>query len=72
MRPKLDELGGERGTALRVYFPWDTPPRVLLTTGSSRPTTSSGPCQFDWELLDPDVGEREWVPGWYIVARVKS
>lgn len=70
-RPKLDDLGDEKGSRIRVYYPWNTPPRTFVTTGTSRPTTSKGPCQFDWELIDPDMGVKEWVPGWYVVSRAK-
>ena len=68
MKEKLDVLGAEKGTQLKVYFS-GIRPRVLVTTGVKRPTESSGPCQFDWELLDPTTGVREWVDGWVMASR---
>jgi hypothetical protein len=70
MKEKLEAFGLESGTRLKVYFSGQ-PPRVLVTTGDRRPTASRGPCQFDWHLLDPDTGVREWVPGWYIASRTR-
>jgi hypothetical protein len=71
-RRKLDDWGAEsEGIRLRVYFPGNGFPRVMVTTRSSRPTTSRAPCECDWELLDPDTGMREWVPGWYVATRVR-
>lgn len=71
MRQKLDDLGTELGSKLRVFFPWNTPPRVMETTGNSRPNASPAPCECDWEMRDDVTGMLEWIPGWYVATRTR-
>lgn len=67
-RKPLDTVA-ERGLKLRVFFPHNQGPRVLVPTGTTRPNTSPAPCEHDWELEDPSTGRAEWVPGWYVASR---
>lgn len=66
-RQKLEDLA-ERGTKLRVFFPHDQEPRVLVVTGESKPNMSPAPCDCDWELRHEQTGLTEWVPGWYVAS----
>ena len=66
-RQTLDDLATQ-GVKLRVFFPHDQEPRVLVVTGESKPNMSPAPCQCDWELKNPSTGHNEWVPGWYVAS----
>lgn len=54
---------------LQVFFPHNQGARVMVATGETRPNTSRAPCESDWELKDPNTGQTEWVPGWYVAYR---
>lgn len=72
MRTKLDALHVEQGFKYTVYYPWDTPPRVLRATGSSRLAKSpQGPSKFEWEFVDAASGKTAWLPGWYLAMPLK-
>jgi len=71
MRKKLDHVAAYPGKLnVRVYYPYDREPRVMRTTGVSRTYEGPAPCHFEWELVDPETGVQEWLPGWYVVSRV--
>jgi hypothetical protein len=69
MRQTLDTMAPEAGIRLRIYYPWDTPPKVMTTTGSTQQSSSSR-AKADYELREEMSGKTEWIPGWYIAAIV--
>ena len=65
-RQRLDDMGPDKGTRLRVYFPHGSGPKVMVASGETRMSTNSR-CEFDHRLVDASgAGDSEWVPGWYV------
>ena len=65
-RKTLDRIGPPKGARLRVFFPYDAPPKVFVASGETR-LPEAGRGKFDHRLVDPDApSSPEWLPGWYI------
>lgn len=73
MRMKLDLLKASTGSRVRVYYPWDTPPKILIATGDVRKVAKEtpAPSNQEWEFYNTVTQMREWVPGWYIGTPLK-
>ena len=69
LRKSLDKLNPPGGIRLRIYYPYDTPPKVLTTTGSTRESEIIR-AKKDFEFREEMSGKLEWFPGWYIASAV--
>jgi hypothetical protein len=70
VRETLEDMAGEEGTKLRVAFPGARTPRDMRMTGNSKPFDGPGPSKVMVELVDMKTGKLEWLPGWYVGARI--
>jgi hypothetical protein len=69
LRKTLDKMKPPGGVRLRIYYPYDTPPKVMTTTGLSQECESPR-AQGEYEFREEMSGKTEWGPGWYIASAV--
>lgn len=69
MRTTLDQMDLQAGIRLRIYYPNDTAPKVMTTTGRHQDCKSPR-AKAEYEFREEGATHTEWIPGWYIASQV--